>query len=167
MVYDVAAILALVIVGVLLLLVLFEPGLRYKVKPPPIGLADDEYLCLLAALSDAQIHRGSKVDVLTDGQAFYEAQLEAIRAAKTCINLEAYIFADGEIAQKYVAALTERAKSGVRVKVVLDAIGAWATKNSCFAELRAAGGQVCWYQPIRWYTLKRINNRTHRELLIV
>jgi cardiolipin synthase len=53
------------------------------------------------------------------------------------------------------------------VRVVVDAIGSLLTPNRYFAALRAAGGRVMWYQPIRWYTFKRFNNRTHRELLIV
>jgi cardiolipin synthase len=51
--------------------------------------------------------------------------------------------------------------------MVVDAIGSFATRNDYFKELKAAGGRVEWYQPIRWYTFKRFNNRTHRELLVV
>jgi cardiolipin synthase len=53
------------------------------------------------------------------------------------------------------------------VNVVLDAVGSFATWDKTFAGLRAGGGRVKWYQPLRWYTLKRLNNRTHRELLVV
>jgi cardiolipin synthase len=55
----------------------------------------------------------------------------------------------------------------VKVKVILDAIGSFTTPNSYFKDLCAAGGRVEWYQPIRWYTFKRLNNRTHRELMVV
>lgn len=161
------AIPALVIVAVLLLLVLFEPGLEYRVQPPPHPLDSDEFLCLVGALSDAQVRRDSRAEVLTNGAAFYEAQLDAIRNARKSVNLEAYIFHEDQVGQRFVQALTERARAGVKVNVVLDAIGSFATWDSTFAGLRAAGGRVCWYQPIRWYTLKRFNNRTHRELLIV
>jgi cardiolipin synthase len=161
------AIPALVIVAVLLLLVLFEPGLDYRVEPPPHPLDSDEFLCLVGALSDAQVRRDSRAEVLTNGSTFYEAQLDAIRAARQSINLEAYIFRKDRIGKRFVDALTERARAGVKVNLVLDAIGSFTTWNSTFADLRAAGGRVCWYQPIRWYTLKRFNNRTHRELLIV
>ena len=161
------SILAITLVVVLFLLVLFEPGLKYQIKAPEHPLDADEFLCLLGALSDAQIHRDSRIDVLTNGKVFYEAQLDAIRNAKRSINLEAYIFMKEGIGQRYVEALAERARAGVKVNVVIDAIGSFATWNRTFAPLREAGGRVCWYQPIRWYTLKRFNNRTHRELLIV
>jgi cardiolipin synthase A/B len=166
-VYDIAAIFALLLLGFLVFLVLFERGLDYKVTAPKSPIDTQEYLCLLAALSDAQIHRHSRVTVLTDGSVFYPAMLDAIRAARGCINMEAYIFADGEVSRQFLAALSERARAGVKVKVVIDAIGAFAMPSRAFDELRKAGGDVRWYQPIRWYTFKRLNNRTHRELLIV
>src|SRR5207253_4571133 len=98
---------------------------------------------------------------------FYEAELEAIKSAKRSINLEAYIFQKDNIGKRYVEALAERARAGVKVNVIVDAIGSFATWDKTFAPLREAGGRVKWYQPLRWYTLKRLNNRTHRELLIV
>jgi cardiolipin synthase len=161
------AIPAVAIVVVLILLVLFEPGLDYAVEPPPHPLDSDDFLCLVGALCDAQVRRDSRADVLTNGKTFYEAQLEAIRGAQRSINLEAYIFRNDAIGRRFVEALAERARAGVKVNVVLDAIGSFSTREKTFADLRAAGGRVCWYQPIRWYTLKRFNNRTHRELMVV
>src|SRR5262249_1977995 len=78
-----------------------------------------------------------------------------------------YIFREGRAAARFVEALTERARAGVKVRLTLDAFGNAFTRERYFEELRAAGGQVAWYQPLRWYTLKRYNNRTHRELLVV
>jgi cardiolipin synthase len=157
----------LVVVAFLVFLILFEPGLEYEVQAAPVPLDSDRFVCLLAALTDAAVRRDSTVEVLTNGEVFYEAQLEAIRRAKTSVNLEAYIFYKGEVTRRYLDALTERARAGVKVKVVVDAIGSFATRDSYFADLKAAGGKVQWYQPIRWYTFKRFNNRTHRELMVV
>jgi cardiolipin synthase len=165
--YLTLSILAFVITGVLLLLVLFEPGLDYRVAPPEHPIDSDDFLCLLGALADAQVHRDSRVEVLTNGKTFYEAELAAIASAKRSVNLEAYIFRSDAISRRFVDALTERARAGVRVNVVLDAIGSFATRDKFFAALRAAGGNVRWYQPIRLALLKRLNNRTHRELLVV
>jgi cardiolipin synthase len=159
---------ALVILGFLLFLILFEPGLRYDVcAPNGVPLGSDHYLALLGALADAQIHGRSKIEVLDNGDKFYDAELEAIRAAKTSVHLEAYIFYKGEVARRFLDAMAERARAGVAVKVVLDAIGSFSTHDSLFEELRKAGGKVSWYQPIRWYTFKRFNNRTHREVLVI
>ncbi len=81
--------------------------------------------------------------------------------------LEAYIFQKGEVATKFLDALTERARAGVKVRLVLDAVGCLCTRWSLFRDLIAAGGEVRWYMPFRWYNLARFNNRTHRELIIV
>jgi cardiolipin synthase len=126
-----------------------------------------EFARILGVLSDAELHHDTHVEVLTNGAAFYEAELEAIRRARGHISLEAYIFQKGEIANRFIEALTERARAGVEVRVVMDAIGSFNTWRRTFRELINAGGEVHWYLPFRWYNLPRLNNRTHRELLIV
>src|SRR5207248_5929746 len=83
------------------------------------------------------------------------------------IHLEVYLFLRGRAGDEVLRVLTERARAGVAVRIVVDRIGSLFTPYSYFRELRAAGGRVLWYQPIAWYTLKRFNNRTHRDLLIV
>ena len=71
------------------------------------------------------------------------------------------------MAKKIVDALTERARAGVEVNLVIDAVGSLSTPMQFFAGLRHAGGHVEWYHPLRWYNWPRANNRTHRELLVV
>jgi cardiolipin synthase len=162
------AVVAIAFVGLLLFLALFAPGLPYTVATST-GLAVDspEFLRVLAALGDAEPHERTRVDVLANGETYFEAELAAIRDARHSVNLEAYIFSEGQVTRWFVEALTERARAGVRVNLVLDAIGSLTTRARYFADLRAAGGRVSWYHPFRWYTLPRINNRTHRELIIV
>ena len=166
--YDVLATIAIAFLALMLILALFEPGLPYKINATeslPTDSAD--FQRVLAALADTQVSCTNRVDVLTNGPQFYEAELEAISRATHSINIEAYIFQKGEIARRFVTALTERARHGVRVNLVFDAIGSFATWRSFYRELLDAGGRVCLYHPIRWYTLPRINNRTHRELIII
>ncbi len=152
----------------MLFLALFEPGLRYKIyKSPGIALDSEDFSRLLGALTDAQVQRHNRIEVLTNGEVFYEAEIEAIKKARYNINIEAYIFHKGEVAARFIEALTERQRAGVQVNIVLDAIGSFLTWNSHFHDLIEAGGRVEWYHPIRWYTLPRINNRTHRELIII
>lgn len=165
--FIILAVVSIVVVVGLVLLILFEPGLEYKVTPPPVALDSDQYLCVLGALADSEVHDYTRFDVLTNGDVFYEAELDAIRAAKETINLERYIFAKGEVAARYLDALAERARAGVKVKVILDAIGSFTTWESYLRPLREAGGRVCWYQPISAANAKRFNNRTHRELLVI
>ncbi|HSU66097.1 MAG TPA: phospholipase D-like domain-containing protein, partial [Tepidisphaeraceae bacterium] len=113
------------------------------------------------------VHACSTIEVLKNGNSFYPAELEAIAKATSTVHLEAYIFQPGRVAQQIVDALCERARKGVRVKVVVDAVGSFFTPDDYFKPLRDAGGDVCWYQPLRWYTFKRWNNRTHRKLLVI
>ncbi len=166
--FLVIAIIAIAAQSLLLFLALFEPGLDYRVTVAADTTLDSpDFLRTLEALTDAHATTRNHIEVFTNGEHYYPAELEAIRAARASINIEAYIFQKGRVAAEFVAALTERARAGVRVNLVLDAIGSFASWDSYFAELRAAGGRVVWYHPFRWYTLPRINNRTHRELFII
>jgi cardiolipin synthase len=83
------------------------------------------------------------------------------------VNLEAYIFEPGEIAERVIDALVERARAGVEIRVVLDSIGSSRLSGPPVRRLRRAGCQVRFYQSVSLYRLHRLNNRTHRELLIV
>jgi cardiolipin synthase A/B len=159
---------AIAFLGLMLFLALFEPAIPYRLAPVEWGaLSSPEFRRTLGSLSGAEVHDGNRVEVLTNADTYYEAELEAISQARHSINLEAYIFQKGRVTRRFVDALVERARAGVQVRVVLDAVGCFATWSSYFTELRAAGGQVAFYHPIRWHTLPRINNRTHRELMVI
>ena len=166
-VFHIFAILSFAILLFLIVLVLFEPGLQYEIKPRPVAIDSDEFLQLLSALCDAQVHGRTRVEVLKNGDVFYPAELAAIASARQTINVEAYIFQKGQIGQRIVDALAERAREGVRVKLVVDAFGSLTTHKSLFKPICDAGGHVEWYQPFRWYTFKRWNNRTHRKLIVI
>jgi cardiolipin synthase len=164
----VIAVIAVILQTLTLLLALFEPGLAYKVSPASADPLDSEdFVRVLGILCGAEVHGDTRVQVLTNGEVFYEGELEAVRTARQHVHLEAYIFQKGEIAGRFIEALTERARAGVEVKIVLDAVGSFNTWRRDFRGLLDAGGRVEWYQPLRWYTFTRWNNRTHRELLIV
>jgi cardiolipin synthase len=166
-VFDVIAVMAIAVVLVLFSLVLFEPGLPYEVRAELPDPTAPEFPGLLSTLVDTPLRGESTVALLSGAGEFYEAELEAIAGARHSVHLEAYIFHSSAIAQRFLDALTERARDGVRVRVVVDAWGSKQLPRGYFAGLRKAGGEVRWYQPLRWRTLKRYNNRTHRELVIV
>ena len=162
------ALIALILQGGMLFLALFEPGLPYRVsRGPAEGLDSPHFIRTLATLTNGQLFQASTFEVLTNGENFYEAELAAIRAAKRTINLEAYIFAKGELTQRFVDALSERARAGVQVNMIIDGIGAWSLSKDYLKPVTDAGGEVFWYHPLRWNTWPRINNRTHRELLVI
>jgi len=165
--YDVFAGICVALVVFLVLLILFEPGLKYRIKPRPLAIDSQEFLQLLGALCDAEVRACGAVKVLKNGTSFYAEELKAISQARESVNLEAYIFHKGKVAKDFVDALAERARSGVRVKLVVDAVGSLTTKDSYFKPLRDAGGHVKWYQPLRLATFKRWNNRTHRKVIVI
>jgi cardiolipin synthase len=162
------ALVALAIQAGFLLIALFEPPLDYRIDEPISAPLDSEdYLHILRTLADAQVYRSTSIHVLTNGETYYPAELEAIRAAKQSVNLEAYIFQKGEVTRRIVEALAERARAGVKVNLVLDAVGSLSTMRGYFDSLTKAGGHVSFYHPVRWYTWPRLNNRTHRELIVI
>ena len=163
---DIILLASAAIVATLLFLVLFEPGLQYRVTAAP-SVESDTFSDLLAAVINARAFAASGVAVHSSGEDIYAAEIRAIESARSTVHLEAYLFLRGVAGERFLAALTAAAARGVKVRVVVDAIGSFFTPDRYFARLRAAGGRVAWYQPIRWYTLKRFNNRTHRELLVV
>lgn len=166
--FDVIAIGSVAVVAFMLFLALFEPGLDYKVElTDQCDLDSPDFLRMIEALTDAQMRGGGSVEVLTNGEVYYEAELDAISRAEQTVNLEAYIFQKGEVAGRFVRALAERARAGVKVNLVLDAAGSFASWNSYFKELTDAGGRVAWYHALRWYNWPRYNNRTHRELIVI
>lgn len=163
----VSATIAVLVLLALVMLVLFEPGLRYQIvgELPPVET--EQFRSLVSAVVDEPLMDAASAQVLTNGKAFYDSELEAIGSARQSIHIEAFIFHPSEVADRFIKALEERAFAGVAVRLVIDAIGSALTPEAYFSRLRAAGGQVMWYQPIRWQTLKRFNNRTHRELIVI
>ncbi len=130
------------------------------------ALDSEDFIQFLSLVTDGT-RRHSRITRLKNGVEFYPAYQQSIRRAKYAINLEFYEFTEGRVGDEILAALTERAAAGVEVRVIVDALGSFGTRSAYFDGLRAAGGQMCWYHPLRWNTWPKANNRTHRKLLIV
>jgi cardiolipin synthase len=160
--------LAILVLVARVLLALFGPALPYRTEEFESGeLASDNYVRFLGAISNAPIHRKTEISVLKNGEEIYSAELAAIHSAQYSVNLESYEFIEGEVTRRFLEAMAARARAGVQVKVVIDAMGSFGTHDSYFQELRSAGARVAWYNPVRWASWPELNNRTHRKLLIV
>ena len=145
----------------------FGPAIPYAMpNQTQAALDSDEFLQFLSLVTDGTLRR-SHISRLKNGVEFYPAYLQAIRCAKHAVNLEFYQYQPGQVGDEILAALLERATHGVEVRVIVDTLGSFDTPDSYFDGLRAAGGQVYWYHPLRWDTWPNLNNRTHRKLLIV
>jgi cardiolipin synthase len=110
---------------------------------------------------------GNRVTPLQNGDEIFPAMLDAITGARRSIDFETYIYWSGEIGRRFADALSERARAGVPVHVLLDWVGSGKIDASVIEEMEDAGVIVVKYHPLRWYTLGRLNNRTHRKLLVV
>lgn len=148
------------------LVFLFSPRIDYRVttRLPPDS---DGFLDVIQATCQAAVHPRNRVEVLTNGLRFYPAMRDAILQAQSSVHAEAYIFHPGDAASLLADAMASRARQGVRVRVVVDAIGSSTLRGDLLRRLTESGCQVQFYQPITWSRLHRINNRTHRELLVV
>ncbi len=141
--------------------------------PPRFGLDHEfsidspEFAGSVAGASGGPFFRGNTIELLNNGDAFYPAMLAGINQAQASITIEAYIYWAGDIGRDFAAALATRAKAGLKVKILLDAIGSSSVGTEILDVLEAGGCQVAWYNPIRWYTIGRFNNRTHRKSLII
>ncbi len=150
----------------LVLVALFTPRIDYHVTVP-LRPDSEDFTRVLQSACQAAVHAQNNVEIFTNGAEFYPAMRDAIRHAEASVNLEAYIFQPGDAADMLADAMIDRARAGVEVRVVLDAIGSSRMRNTVARRLSDNGCRVAFYQPMTWYRLHRINNRTHRELLVV
>jgi cardiolipin synthase A/B len=118
-------------------------------------------------LLGSSLSQGNRIETLRNGDAIFPAMLEAVRSAERTITFETYIYWSGFIARDFAEALAERAEAGVEVRVLLDWQGSVPMDRDLVEMMEAAGVRVERFRPIHWYTLDKINNRTHRKLLVV
>ncbi|MCF0088556.1 MULTISPECIES: phospholipase D-like domain-containing protein [Streptomyces] len=110
---------------------------------------------------------GNELVALRNGDEIFPAMLEAIRGAEYTIDMMTFVYWRGQIARDFAAALAERARAGVRVRLLLDGFGAKEIEQDLLDEMDAAGVQVAWFRkPLRLSPLKQ-NHRCHRKALII
>jgi cardiolipin synthase len=166
--FRIAAFVALLAMVILILAGLFAPGLHYSLAiPPKDPIQSKAFLNQLESVTNSRITTDDHIQVLENGETFYAAELDTMRQAQHSIDIEAYIFHKGRLTKEVVDVLTERAKAGVKVNVVLDSVGSFSTHRSYFTSLRAAGGHIEWYHKLRLHNWFMSNNRTHREITVV
>lgn len=126
-----------------------------------------EFMTTMAGATGLPFTEGNRIDLLNNGDEFYPVMLREIALAASSITIEAYIYWEGEIGRTFANALADRARAGVTVKILLDAVGSSSIGNDILDILESSGCQIAWYNPIHWYTIGRFNNRTHRKSLIL
>lgn len=131
----------------------------------PLSL--DEARRVLEATLGMPFSQGNKIDVLRNGVEIFPAMLDAIEQAQRSIEFLTFIYWTGDIARRFAHALSERARAGVKVRVILDALGAAEMSQELTREMEAAGVEVVWFRPVKRWKVWEVDNRTHRKLLIV
>ncbi len=143
-----------------------EKKLNQKVEHK-YAISDPQFRREMDVLLGPAILAGNTVTDLENGDQIFPAMLDAIRSAQKTVTFETYIYWSGEVGKKFSDALCERARTGVKVNVTIDWAGSSDMDSSIIPQMQKAGVQVERYRPLRWYNISRLNNRTHRKLLIV
>ncbi|MEO6078314.1 MAG: phospholipase D-like domain-containing protein [Steroidobacteraceae bacterium] len=131
------------------------------------GISDAQFRHELGILLGPPIVDGNSTVNLENGIEIFPAMLNDIRAAKHTITFETYIYWSGDIGRMFSQALADRAKAGVKVHVLIDWIGSQKIDDQFLETMKNAGVEVEMFHPLHWYHLSRLNNRTHRKLLVV
>ncbi|MDO9003749.1 MAG: phospholipase D-like domain-containing protein [Aquabacterium sp.] len=131
------------------------------------ALSDAGFMKELGVMLGPPFVGGNRAQALINGDEIFPAMLADIRSAQASITFETYIYWSGAIGQQFADALAERAKHGVKVHVLLDWVGSAKMEDELLDEMRQAGVQIRRFHPPHWTHLGRMNNRTHRKLLVV
>ena len=109
---------------------------------------------------------GNQVDVLRNGDRIFPAMFAAIEAATSTVDFLTFVYWEGSIGEELADLLTARARAGVRVRVILDAFGAFSMNRAVVERMTAAGAQVEWFRPVNKLKFWEANHRSHRKVLI-
>jgi len=158
------------IMGTGVLLTLFSslgrrPRTICATESPPVDTP--EFIHALCSAVDSSFYRGGTAELLDNGVRFFPAILEAIRGARHSVNFMAYIWKPGKVSEEMFAALTERARAGVEVRVLLDGMGGIRAPRKGIAALRAAGGKVERFRALRFGKITRFYKRMHRRAIVI
>lgn len=131
------------------------------------GAKDPQFNRAMGSLIGPGIVGGNSITELLNGDQIFPAMLQAIHGAKNTITFETYIYWSGEVGKAFADALAARAKAGVKVHVLLDWVGSAKMDDGLLDRMRGAGVEIRKFHKPHWYTLAKLNNRTHRKLLVV
>jgi cardiolipin synthase A/B len=143
-----------------------EQGDGYTLHGDALDVGSLEFLRACEELTGAGSTVGSDVELLINGDQIFPAYLDTIRQAESTINCLTYVYWRGDIAREVAGALADRARDGLEVNVLLDAVGSAKMERDVMATMRDGGVNVARFRPPKPYALRRLNNRTHRKLLI-
>ncbi len=142
-----------------------EEGHGYELAGE-VSVGDPAFLRAAEALTAAPIAYGNRVELMINGDAIFPRYLDTIAGAQRSLNITTYAYWKGQIAVDVAEALTERAAAGVEVNVLIDALGGAKMDRDLLDLMEDAGVRVHRFRPLKPYAVRRLENRTHRKLLI-
>ena len=134
-------------------------------EAPPVG--DPDFLNAAAGLVNGVLETGGRARLLNNGDEIFPALLADVRSAQHSVNWLAYIWEPGRCSDQVFAALVERARAGVEVRVMLDGLGGMRCPGEGKDELKRAGGRIGIFRPLRWGKITRFYKRNHRRAIVV
>jgi cardiolipin synthase len=163
---PVTAFVTLVIVLVIANLSSGEKKIEHKIERL-YKSEDPQFLRSMGLLLGPPVVLGNRFEMLLNGDQIFPSMLEGIRSARKTITFETFIYWSGEIGEQIARALADKAREGVAVHVLLDWVGSSKMDRRYLQLLREAGAQVVKYHKPHWTGLGRMNDRTHRKLLVI
>ena len=143
-----------------------QKELSYKIEIPE-GIQSEHFIQVLGHLMGPIITQGNHVRTLNNGEEIFPAMLEAIRSAKKTICFESYIYWSGTVGNEFANALSEKAQAGVKVHLLIDWLGSQRIDEEVVKKMTSSGVELQYYHPLKWYNVSRLNNRTHRKILVI
>lgn len=143
-----------------------EKSVRHNVASPH-GIEDPQWVRSLGSLLGPPLIPGNRVTQLVNGEQIFPAMLDAIRSARVTVTFETFIYWSGEVGRAFADALSERARAGVKVLILLDWAGSVKMDRMLLRQMKDAGCQVERFHAPKLRHLARFNNRTHRKILVV
>ncbi|RVD19718.1 MAG: cardiolipin synthase B [Mesorhizobium sp.] len=144
-----------------------EPRVLRSIVPHRFDATDPQFSETMSSYSQGQMFDSNAVQTLINGDEIFPSMLQAIGTARSSVDMETYIYWSGAIGYEFAIALAAKASEGVEVRVNVDWVGSLPFDEDLIHIMTTAGVKFERYRPLRWYTLDRVNNRTHRKLLIV
>ena len=139
----------------------------YSVGKTPPRLADSSFRDLIALLSGMRLREGNRVEQLLNGDGTYPRLWTDLRSAQHTIAIQNYYAKPGAVADTLAAILSERARAGVRVLLLLDAFGSQSLKESWADRLREAGVEVVVLRKLKWYSAHNASDRSHVRAYVI
>ncbi|MGF6651451.1 cardiolipin synthase [Paraburkholderia youngii] len=128
---------------------------------------DPQFLRSMGLLLGPPVVPGNRFEMLLNGDQIFPSMLEGIRSARETITFETFIYWSGEIGEQIARALADKAREGIAVHVLLDWVGCSKMDRRYLQLLREAGAEVVKFHKPHWTGLGRMNDRTHRKLLVI